>query len=99
MSLSWWFIALNVVLVTLTCNQNGYTLIPEDITDKTLVHCSTKFEDISSYRKLNSLLSQDGVTGIYKTSNTVARLCFSSPGTGRLNLGSFSGGTPYMLGE
>ena len=99
MSLFLWLYASNLIVVTLACNQTGYTLVPEDVYDKNLVYCAGSFEDTSSYTKLHKLLSQDSVIGIYKTSNTVAQLCFSSPGIGRSTLGSFSGGTPYLLGK
>ena len=100
MSLSRWFYGFNFAVVALACNQEGYTLVPEDVYDKNSVYCSGRFEDISSYTKLNNLLSKDDVVGIYKISNTVkaqAQVCFSRSGDGRLTLGSFSGGTPYML--
>ena len=71
---TWWlFFCVNR---TFSCKQDGYTLIEEDVFNKTTIFCSNAIEDVSSNTKLLNLISKKDVVGIYRRSEITAQVCY-----------------------
>ena len=93
---TWWLYLC--VDYAFACEKNGYTLIEENVVNKTAIFCSNGIQDISSYTKLLNLISKDDVVGIYRRSEKTAQVCYGKAVDNAATLATLSGGKPYLLG-